>query len=167
MKEMKKNKRKYYAMAIAAMCAILLGGAGLHYCVETSNEDNGENVSEITSRAQESSVKVTAKGVLPDGYSLKLKEIADEGSNLKASTLMSENTTTIGSYDISITDENNKEYQPRKDKRSVSLLIENEAFKNYSDIEVCHISDSGKAEMMDVVRVRDDADMLKTDSYST
>ncbi len=167
MNDMERKERRSLRLAVAVLCMGLLGYAGFLCYVGTRTNVNEEDTPEITSRTEVCSMKVTAKGVIPDGYSLKLKEIVDDNSTLKASSLMSEDTTMIGTYDINISNEDNKEYQPKKDKRSVSLFIENEAFKEYSDIEACHISDNGKTEMMDVVRVRDDAVVLNTDSFST
>ncbi len=169
MEAMKKDKSRGLKVAVVLFCIGLLGYAGFlcYVSARIRGNTNEESAPMMTSRAEVCSMKVTAKGVIPDGYSLKLKEIVDDNSALKASSLMSEDVKAIGSYDINISNEDNKEYQPKKDKRSITLFVEDERFKEFDDIEVCHISDNGKAEMMDAVRVRDDAIVLKTDSFST
>ncbi len=121
-----------------------------------------------TTRATADDFKVSAQGEIPEGYSIQLKNAQDDEKAIeKAENLLAEGSNIIGSYDISIDNNKGKEYQPGKKGKSVSLLIENDDFRNYDEIEVCHIPDFGKAEMMNVVRVRDDAICLTTEGFST
>ncbi len=159
------NKKAIAAIGTFALVAAILG-AGVFF-VHKNNGTQQESIVRVT-RADDGLMKVTAKGVIPDGYNVSLKDATEDTKALKkASKKLSKGSQVIASYDISIADENGNEYQPKDNKRSVTLLVESDSFKQYDEIEVYHIPDNGKAEKMDVLRVRDDAVVIETDGFST
>ncbi len=172
------NKKAAITTLFIIILAALIGagvyfvaqkGDGIHFGFSGSEKDARQQAALIrTTRTTSDDFKVSAQGEIPEGYNIQLKSMQEDEKTLKkAASIFSEDTSVIASYDISIDNIKGKEYQPGKKGKTVTLLVENENFKNYDEIEVCHIPDFGKAEKMDVVRVRDDAICLTTDGFST
>ncbi len=157
---------------IAAITAIMAGAC--IYGVFSYTQNASKNVAQIedinirTTRSITDNTKVTAKGDIPPGYSLKLVPVNTEEEDIKNKKhFMSADESVITTYDISITDDNGNEYQPVKTGDSVTLLIEDEAFKGYEDVTVYHIPDMGMIEALETTRVRDDAVTVETKGFST
>ncbi len=134
---------------------------------EEAEEEEEFVLYEKSIKAQDGDIVVTAKGFIPDNYYLSLvKKDTKSESGKKDSFLFSKDDEILGSYDISIVNEKGKEFQPADTGRPVTLYVESEKFKNCKSIEVCHVPDKGLAEMMDVMRVRDDAVVVVANSFS-
>ncbi len=163
-KSLSKTKIVVSVLGIFAMAGIVLYGA----MGKPQSRIDEETVEVRTTRTSQDGIRVSVKGQIPDEYNVSLiREENNENAKKKAAGLFTEGVTLIDSYNISLINSAKKEYQPSKDGRVVTVLVESDKFRNYSDIEVCHIPDFGKAEIMDVVRVRDDAVVLTAEGFST
>ncbi len=159
------NKKAVIAIGVFALLATILGTGT--FFMQKNNGTQQESIVRVT-RSDDGLVKVTAKGDIPKGYTIKAHEVSeDESINKNTEKLLSEDTEIISAYDISITDDNGSEYQPRESRKTVTLFIESDDFRRYDEIEVCHIPDKGKATKINAEKVRDDAIVLETDGFST
>ncbi len=107
MKDVVKFRTQMTIAIISIVAAMITGAAifyaGCHYMQFLSKDQAQAEVQEKTTRAKIEDTKVTAKGSIPEGYSLKLVQQGSEDENtLKAKRLMDSKTTVIGAYDISM-----------------------------------------------------------------
>ena len=112
--------------------------ACLRYSLPVNAEDN---LTQQVLLDNELNIEVT--GQIPSGATLQIEELEEQdiSEDLVTCEEYNEESEFIASYDITIDDNTSDGYQPEEDNNELQVVIYNDDFKEYDDIEVYHTHD--------------------------
>ncbi len=128
--------------------------------VESTSRDDVQKLNKkrfkLYPEGKKADKSVVLNGNMPENASVKVKDVADEYTNKKGRTKLSEKNpkaTLIAAYDITIID-GNREYQPDQ-KNPIQVDISNPKLKDGSKYEIWHIKDDGNKEKIKKFTIND------------